>query len=121
MAATTDYSLFHFHPVGLYALKDLMNIQRPSIIEVHREVTGPSIEELFPWLKLVQERKALLISWCPDAPGKVPLEAEIRYALRNLSPRGLCLHFAAKDAEEGKSIIRLVNKVLREDMKRNTN
>lgn len=118
MSSTAEYCLIHLHPICLYGVKELVNIKNLSVIEVNREAMGPSIEELFPSLKKIQEQKGLVIAW-HGVPTKVPLEAEIRYVLKHLSPRGLCLFFMVNDVEEGKSIMNRVRKVFRDYKNRN--
>jgi len=96
----------HLHPDGLYCLDELYKMENLKIIEVTRDLFGPSIFELLPTLKEVQKHKPLLI-W-----GDLTRE-EIRELLNTLSPRGLCICPVVKTVEEGKDLIR---KMRRKDL-----
>lgn len=114
MTTVAKYSFFHLHPTSLYAIDELVGVENLNIIEVHREIVGPSIEEMLPALKTIHKRKALFISWCYGTPSALPIEAEIGYVLKHLSSTGLCLHFIPKDVEEGRTLMNLVDKVLKD-------
>lgn len=114
MSMSAKYSFFHLHPTSFYAVDELVQLENLNIIEVHREMAGPSIEEMLPTLKKIHEHKALFISWCHGTPSIVSIEAEIRCVLKHLSPGGLCLHFIPEDVEEGKILINLVDKVIKD-------
>ena len=112
MSSIAGYSLFHLHPVGLYAIEDLLNIENLPIIEINLEIGGTSLEELLPWFKKIQERKGLIVAW-HGSRTKASLEAEIREVLKCLSFKGLCLFFIVEDEEEGRSCINLARHILR--------
>lgn len=94
-----EYSLMHLHPNSLYCLNDLYAINSLRIIEITKDLFGPSIFELVPTLKEVQKHKPLLI-W-----GDLTQE-EIGHLLNELSPRGLCVCPVVKTLEEGKSLLK---------------
>ena len=94
-----EYPFIHLHPNSLYCLKDLYKISNLKVIEINKDLFGPSIFELLPTLKEVQKHKPLLI-W-----GDLTKE-EIRELLQKLSPRGLCIYPVVKDIEEGKALLK---------------
>jgi len=101
-----EYSLIHLHFHSLYCLRDLYKISNLKIIEINKDLFGPSIFKLLPTLKEVKKHKSLLI-W-----GDLTKE-EIRGLLNELSPHGLCIYPIVKDVEEGKALLkRMKNKNL---------
>jgi len=110
MSSITSYSFFHLHPSSLYVIDLLIQLDNIDIIEVHRELYGPSIKEMLPVLKKIQDRKALFITWCYNATSKINMKEEIKLVLKELPFKGLCLDFMAKDIEEGRYLLSLVNK-----------
>ena len=111
MAKSAPYTFFHLHPTSLYAVDELVHLENLTIIEVNRELVGPSIEEVLPVLKKIHQHKALWIVWTWGTSHALPVEHEIRCLLEHLSPRGLCLNFCPQDIEEGRVLMRLVEKV----------
>jgi len=93
------YPFMHLHPDGLYCLNELYKIENLKIIDVTRDLAGPSILKLLPTLKEIQKHKPLLI-W-----GDLTKE-EIKELLNTLSPRGLCICPVVKTLEEGKDFIK---------------
>jgi len=99
MANSFKYSLMHLHTDGLYCLDKLYQMENLKIIEVTRDMAGPSAFELLPTLKELQKHKPLLI-W-----GDLTRE-EIKELLNILSPRGLCICPVVKTLDEGKELIK---------------
>lgn len=97
------YPLFHLHPHSLYCLPNLYKIESLRIIEINKDLYGPSISELLPTLKRVQKHKPLLI-WGDLA------RDEIRQLLSELSPRGLCIYPVVKTVEEGRTLLKKIRK-----------
>ena len=101
LANSFTYPLMHLHPQSLYCLKDLYQIEGIKIIEIGRDLYGPSIFELLPTLREVQKHKPLVI-W-----GHLTQE-EIRTLLNELSPNGLCIYPIVKSVEEGKFLLKKI-------------
>lgn len=99
MINSLEYSFMHLHLDGLYCLNELYRIDNLKIIEVTRDIAGPSMIELLPTLKEIQKHKPLLI-W-----GDLTKE-EIKELLNRLSPRGLCICPVVKTVEEGRALIK---------------
>ena len=99
MANSFQYPLMHLHPHSLYCLNELYKMENLKVIEIGRDLFGPSIPELLLTLKEVQKHKPLLI-W-----GDLTRE-EIRQLLNELSPQGLCIYPVVKTVEEGKSLLK---------------
>ncbi len=91
----------HLHPQSLYCLKDLYQIEGIKIIEIGRDLYGPSIFELLSTLREVQKHKPLVI-W-----GHLTQE-EIRTLSNELSPVGLCIYTIVKSVEEGKFLLKKI-------------
>jgi len=81
------------------------------VIEINREIIGPSIEELLPTFKKFKDTSRFL--FLGDMVHQIKLKREIRFVLENLSPKSLCLHFVTKDVEEGIALMNLMRKILR--------
>jgi len=94
-----EYPFMHLHPDSLYCLDELLKINSLRVIEINKDLFGPSIFELLPIFKKIQKHKPLLI-W-----GDLT-EEEIREILDKLSPRGLCLIPVVKTIEEGKNLMK---------------
>ncbi len=99
MINSFKYPFLHLHSDGLYCLNELYKIENLKIIDVTRDITGPSMIELLPTLEEIQKYKPLLI-W-----GDLTKE-EIREFLNRLSPRGLCICPVVKTVEEGKDLVK---------------
>jgi len=95
------YPFMHLHSDGLYCLDELYKIDNLKIIEITRDITGPSMLKLLPMLKEIQRHKPLLI-W-----GDLTRE-EIKELLNILSPRGLCICPVVKTVEEGKFLLKRI-------------
>lgn len=97
------YPFVHLHPNSLYCLNDLYKISSLRLIEINKDLFGPSIFKLLPILKEVQKHKPLLI-W-----GDLARE-EISELLNTLSPRGLCICPVVETVEEGRDLIKKMKK-----------
>lgn len=99
-----DSIFYHVHPVSLFVIDELLNMEKVCIIEVNREpeTTGPSIKELLPTFKKIQENnKCLLVNFTQGAVGLDLFKEEIGIICKNLSYKGLCIYAMADDVEDG--------------------
>ncbi len=83
IAASFDFSILHTHSANWKLVAGLLEIPELSAVQVIFDPSGPSVAEMLPILKRVQEcGKALLITHELSDEGLAPL-------LNELSPRGL--------------------------------
>ncbi len=116
MSNIAKSSFFHLHPTCLYAVDELVKMQDITIIEIGREFTPPSVKELLPVLRKIQNYKPLVFCWCHRAAKGTIKESlfkkEISLLLEDLSPKGLCILFTPRDEKEGRRLIKLSQKML---------
>lgn len=103
---------YHVHPVSLFIIDELIKFPNLKIIEVNREPMGPSVSELLPAFKKIQNsNKALIIDFTyidftPDL-----IKEEVQFAFDYLSSNGLCIYICVADVEDGLLKTEAVNKV----------
>ena len=93
--ACLPYSLFHLHPASFFILDELLAMDSLKVIQVNRDVNGPSIESMLPFLLRVLESKRLLL-WGEFS------EPEVRQLLDGLPARGLALQLFVRTPEQGR-------------------
>ncbi len=101
MINSFKYPFMHLHSDDLYCLDRLYKIDNLKIIEVTRDIAGPSMLKPLPILKEIQRHKPLLI-W-----GDLTRE-EIKEILDTLSLKGLCICPVVKSVEEGKFLLKRI-------------
>jgi hypothetical protein len=56
-----DYSLIHLHPSSFFVIDDLLEIDSLSVIEINKDVGGPSVEEMLPVMLKTHAKKNLAV------------------------------------------------------------
>jgi len=110
-----DSIFYHVHPISLFVIDELLKMDKVSIIEVNREpeAIGPTIVELLPTFKKIQENnKSLLINFTQRAVRLEIFEKEVEIICKNLSYRGLCIYVMADDVEDGLTKMNIIKKIL---------
>jgi hypothetical protein len=106
-------SLFHVHPISLFIVDELLKLPNLDIIEINREPMGPSVEELLPTFKKIQENnKSLIINFTTVNFDLELLEREVSLAVNSLSKRGLCIYVSVKDKDDGIKKMDLVKRII---------
>lgn len=77
-----EYSMIHLHPASFYIIDYLLKIDELNAIQINKDVGGPSVEEMIPIFKKVQEKKNLIIWGDFD-------KNEMDMLTKNLKPEGL--------------------------------
>lgn len=111
-----DSTFYHLHPISLFIIDELIKMEKLDIIEVNREpeIIGPSISELLPTFKKIQDHgKSLLINFTQGAVGLKLFEEEVKIICENLSYKGLCIYIMADDTEDGIAKMNIVRRVIR--------
>lgn len=85
-----DRSLIHLHPSSFFIVDDLLKLDELDVIEVNKDIGGPSIEEMLPVLKKIINKKRLLI-W-----GDLTIK-DLAILRENLWVDGLFLNIVSED------------------------
>jgi hypothetical protein len=91
-----DSTIIHLHPSRFLPL-DLLLDSPVLAVELHRDYAGPSVEDLLPVYRKIQERKPLII-W-----GDLK-DAELEVIQRKLDPRSLALLPVVRDRDRAQAI-----------------
>lgn len=99
IVASYPYGYIHRHSVSAHNAAALLDLDTAWGIEVTMDPTGPSVAEILPLLRLIQERGRRLIVFglCE--------EDEVCRAATGLSPRGLCLVVQADAPERAHQLL----------------
>lgn len=95
------FSLFHLHPASFFIVDELLAMDALDVIQVNRDVNGPSVETMLPVLRHILETKRLLL-W-----GEFT-EDEVRRLLYELPCRGLALQLFVRTPEQGRDLMERV-------------
>jgi len=98
-----EYSLIHLHPASFYLLDDLLGIKSLKVIQINKDVGGPSVKEMITVFRKVLEKKRLCIWGNLD-------ERDIYEIKKNLPFNGLYLYVLAQTVEEANMLARLIKK-----------
>lgn len=79
-----EYSLVHMHPAAFFLIDDFIGMPYLDAIEINKDVGGPSVTEMLPVFKKVQQAKKLVL-WGDFSEEEL---LEINGALK---PEGLCI------------------------------
>lgn len=96
-----EFSLMHLHPVSFFILDEVLAMDGLTVIEVNKDVEGPSIKQMLPVFRKILDKKNLLVSGELD-------EADIACVLKELRPRGIFLHIIAQSLEHAKRLMEYV-------------
>lgn len=103
------FNLIHLHPASLFALDEILTIEELKVIQINKDVGGPTIEELIPYfIKVVKKGKRLLV-W-----GDLSLD-EVKLICRKVPMKGVCLHIVAEDTNIAINISIFINKYRNSD------
>lgn len=101
ICARKDHTAIHLHPASFFILDELLVKDDLKAIEVNKDVGGPSVAEMIPYLRKIQTKKSLILWGDLD-------EADIRLVKRELSMRGLFLHVTAPSVDAAKRLQEIV-------------
>jgi len=95
------FTAIHLHPSSFFILDDLLQIDNLKIIQITKDIGGPTISEMLPQFKKVLESKILVIWGALDL---VDLEL-IKEGLLN---KGLFLSIVTPSIEEAKEMLKFM-------------
>ncbi len=109
-------TLYHIHPISLFVVDELIDFSNLIIIEINREplAIGPSVEEMLPVFKKIQEsNKALIINFTDIDFSPDLIEKETSLICKNLSYEGLCIYICAEDIKDAYKKTEAVKKIFK--------
>ena len=87
------YTAFHLHPASFFIIDELLGLEGLRVIQVNKDVGGPSVKEMLPVLSKIMQTRGLIL-W-----GDLTIE-DLEVVKRNLPCRGLGLHEVAPSLAE---------------------
>jgi hypothetical protein len=94
LARSFACSFIHLHSTSMFILDAFLEVEEIRCFEVNYDVSGPSLEAMIPYYRMIQRaERPLLIrgSFTPD---------EARLLMDSLEPRGLYLYIMVSSIEE---------------------
>ncbi len=92
------YSIMHVHSLTVWPIRQWLEVDSLSCLEINYDNNGPRLPELLPLLRAIQERKPLIIR------GELTAE-EIGWIKQELSPNGLLLNVVAPSVGEARDLL----------------
>jgi DNA-binding FadR family transcriptional regulator len=87
------HTAFHLHPASFFIIDELLSLEGLRVIEVNKDIGGPSVKEMLPVLTKIMQARGLIL-W-----GDLTIE-DLEVVKRSLPCRGLCLHVVAPTLAE---------------------
>lgn len=95
------YNAIHLHPSSFFILNDLLQIDNLKLIEINKDIGGPTISEMLPQFKRVLESKRLVI-W-----GALDL-TDLELIKKELPAKGLFLNIVIPSIEKAREILEFI-------------
>lgn len=96
-----DYSMIHLHPASFFILDDLLQIPELKVVQINKDVGGPSVREMLPHFRQVLSGKKLMI-W-----GDLNRE-DLEVITSELPANGVFLNIVAPTIEEAMDLRELL-------------
>jgi hypothetical protein len=103
MCANYDYTLVHLHPSSFYNLDNMLTNERLRVIQINKDVGGPSVEMMLPEFSKVLQTGRNLVIW-----GDLTVE-EIKIVYDNLPPEGIFFNLAEPDYKTAEKVSGYLN------------
>ncbi|GEA15709.1 hypothetical protein E308F_19530 [Moorella sp. E308F] len=98
------YTAVHLHPASFFILDDLLEIQELKVIEINKDVGGPSVRDMMPEFRRVLEKKCLIIWGALD-------EEDIEVIRSELPCRGIFLNIIAETLPRAKELNQFIKNI----------
>lgn len=93
-----DFTAIHLHPSSFFIVDELLEMERLKVIEINKDIGGPSIDEMMALFKKIVETKNIII-WGD-------LNEQDLVCIRNQLPsRGVYIHLLAESVERANQLI----------------
>ncbi|NNF47807.1 MAG: hypothetical protein HKN69_13665, partial [Desulfofustis sp.] len=93
-----DYTAIHLHPSSFFIVDELLEMDQLKVIEINKDIGGPTIAETMELFQKVVERKNLII-W-----GELD-EHDLEIIRKQLPSRGVYIHLIAESVERANQLI----------------
>ena len=93
-----DYTFMHLHPNSFFHLDGILSLKGLRAVQINKDVSGPTVEQMIPVFRKVLEAGKRLIVW-----GNLT-EEEIRLVMRKLPHMGLFLNVISPSVDEAKQL-----------------
>ena len=104
IASAFPYGYIHRHSVSAHHITALLDLETEWAIEVTMDPTGPSVAEMLPIFRQIQDRGRRLIVFGLNS------EADVVKLVSALSPRGLCVTVQADTEEQAAALLAAAKK-----------
>ena len=91
--AGRPHTAFHLHPASFFIIDELLSLEGLRVIEVNKDIGGPSVKEMLPALAKIMQTRGLIL-WGDLTVG------DLEVVKRNLPCRGLALNVVAPSLAE---------------------
>ena len=95
-----DHTLIHLHPASFFIVDELLEVDEIKVIQINKDVGGPSVAEMMPVFKKVMSRKRLAIWGDLD-------ETDLELIKGELAPTGIFLFIVAEDVKRLNQLLAL--------------
>jgi DNA-binding FadR family transcriptional regulator len=89
------YTAVHLHPASFFILDELLALKELKVVEVNKDIGGPSVREMLPVLSKIMQTRGLIL-W-----GDLTIE-DLETVRRHLPCRGLGLNVIAPSLAEAR-------------------
>ncbi len=93
-----DYTAIHLHPSSFFIVDELLEMKQLKVIEINKDIGGPSIEEMMGLCKKIVARKNIIIWGDLD-------EEDLECIQNQLPPRGVYIHLVAESVDRANQLI----------------
>ncbi|MEJ2134661.1 MAG: hypothetical protein P8X86_05375 [Desulfofustis sp.] len=93
-----DYTAIHLHPSSFFIVDELLQMKQLRVIEINKDIGGPSIAEMMGLFKKIVERKNIII-W-----GDLN-EEDLEHIQNQLPSRGVYIHLVAESVDRANQLI----------------
>ncbi|NIN97371.1 MAG: hypothetical protein GTN93_19880 [Anaerolineae bacterium] len=94
-----EFGGVHLHSPFLYPVEQYLTVDSVRVIEINKDVRGPTLPELAPTIREIQEAGKPVLVW-----GEFD-DADLEFVCQELDPRGLCLQMIARSVEHAHHIL----------------
>jgi len=102
ICSSHDYTAVHLHPSSFFIIDELLEIDNLKVIEVNKDIGGPSVQEMMPLLQKIAAKKNIIL-W-----GDLNAE-DMEYIKKELPPTGVCLHVVARTVAHANRLLDIVS------------
>jgi len=97
-----EYTVIHLHPSSFFIVDELLEMDDLKVIQINKDIGGPSVPDMMKVFKKVAGRKNLII-W-----GDLE-ENDLECIKEQLPPEGVCLHIVAENIAMANRLLNIVS------------